>query len=105
MPAMPPREIDPYSIDAISHRLTLTRLALDLKKASMARRMGVSPQAWNNWEEGHERISIEMSHKLCAALGLTFDWIYRADMSGLPHDLATKIHAIADEKKPSRKKA
>lgn len=102
---MPPRETDPYSIAAISRRLALTRLAIGLKKAAMARRMGVSPQAWNNWEEGHERISIEMSHKLCAALGLTFDWIYRGDMSGLQHDLATRIHAESDEKKPVRKKA
>lgn len=83
--------IDPSSLEQISARLTLLRGALDLTQASMADLIGAKPQAWGNYETGERRIRVDEALKLCTALGVTLDWIYRGNMSQLPVELAEKL--------------
>lgn len=76
------------SNEAIAERLIRTREALGLSQAQWCRLTGIAPQAWNNYEQGLNRISIDQAIKVCQATGVTTDWIYRGLMSaGLPMQL------------------
>lgn len=44
---------------------------------------GIRQTAWNNWELGNRRISVEEAEKLCQRYGLTLDWIYLGRRDGL----------------------
>lgn len=82
----------PESLEAISDRLKRTRLALGLNQAQWCRLTGIEPQAWNNYESGLRRISIDQAMKVCQATGITTDWIYRGLMSaGLPMGIQTAL--------------
>lgn len=76
---------------AISERLKLTREALGLNQASFARLTGIEPQAINNYETGLRGISVDQAIKICAATGVSLDWIYRGIAAGLPINLATAL--------------
>lgn|SRR5262249_14289923 len=80
--------------EAVAERLRLTREALDLTQASLGRLAGISAQAWNNYERGLYRISIDQAVRLCITTGVTLDWIYRGEMRGLPFDLVGKIQQL-----------
>lgn len=92
------------SLDDIAERLRLAREALGISQAEMGRRAGVTYQAWNNWERGAKRISVDQAGRLRRATGISLDWIYWGDMRGLPHELAVKIQGqlTAGEKKSRR---
>ncbi len=79
---------------AIAARLRLTRLALmdgvD-NQAEWARRVGIRPSTWNNYEEALNRISLDEALKICQATGISLDWIYFGSLHSLPHSLALKI--------------
>jgi transcriptional regulator with XRE-family HTH domain len=80
----------------VGKRLTLTRLALGFpsqKEFYVATRLGAS--AYSMWESGDAFPRVEHMMLLCQEFGLTLDWIYRGDLSGLPYSLATKIRAEA----------
>ena len=55
------RNIDPTSLAEIGARLKISRLALGKTQAEMAADMGssTSGQAWENYEAGRRRISID----------------------------------------------
>lgn len=76
------------SNEDIAERLIRTREAMGLNQAQWCRLTGIAPQAWNNYESGLNRISIDQAIKVCQATGVTTDWIYRGLMSGgLPMQL------------------
>jgi transcriptional regulator with XRE-family HTH domain len=81
----------PQDIKAVAERIKLTREALGLKQAAFARLVGIEPQALNNYESGLRRISVDQAIKICAATGVSLDWIYRGLASGLPVNLATAL--------------
>jgi transcriptional regulator with XRE-family HTH domain len=82
------------STAAIAERLRLTREATALSQAQWCRRVGISTTAWNNYESAARRISLEQAFKVCSAMGLTLDWIYRGISAGLPMQLATAIQRL-----------
>src|SRR3954470_24745391 len=61
---------------AVANRLKLTREALGYKPSTIARLMGVSQQAWTNWERGR-MITLPAALKLCSVARVHLDWIYR----------------------------
>lgn len=81
------------SVELIGERLRLTRAALGHTQAVMASLMGSSTggQAWENYEAGRRRISLDHALTLCARLGLTLEWIYRGNLHSLPTELAERI--------------
>lgn len=83
----------PTSLEQIGERLRLTRLALGHTQAIMSQLMGSSTggQAWQNYEAGIRRISLDHALRLCSRIGLTLEWIYRGNMHSLPSDLGEKI--------------
>lgn len=93
-PAMPRRETNPESLVSIAYRLKITRLAFGYTQAFMGRLVGAKTHAaWNNYERAIRRISVDHALRLCAVMGVTMDWIYRGNLSGLPPDVGTAIRA------------
>lgn len=93
----------PTSNDSIAERLRLTREASGLKQAAFCRQVGISPQAWNNYETGARRISLDQALRVCAVTGATLDWIYRGISSSLPLALASRILTLQDEQHGKRR--
>lgn len=84
---------NPTTPEQIGDRLRITRAALGHTQATMARLMGSSTdgQAYENYEAGRRRISVDHALALCASVGLTMDWIYRGNIQSLPAELAERI--------------
>lgn len=82
---------NPTSVPMIAARLKWTRQAKGLNQAVWCRLAGIEPQAWNNYERGFRRISIDQALKVCRITGVTLDWIYRGIPSGVPVELATSL--------------
>lgn len=80
---------DPRSTAAIARRLVATRLALGYdNQVEFCTALGVSPQAWNNYERARAKPSLDVALQMCDRFNLTLDWIFRGDAGGLPHRLA-----------------
>lgn len=71
-------------LQAIGGRLRLLRLASGLSQVSWCRLVGSSVQAWNNYERGRKRISIDQALHLSIKTGASLDWIYRGVESAMP---------------------
>ena len=84
---------------SISIRLKRTRQAFGLSQAKWCQLVGITPSAWNNYEYGTNRISIDQALKICRATGISLDWIYRGLRAGLPYELACKLLAAEEVKK------
>lgn len=78
----------------IGLRLLHTRQALGIGQTAFAERAEISATAYNQWEKGKKRPSIENAIELCDTYDLTLDWIFRGDPSGLRYELANGIKAI-----------
>lgn len=82
---------------SIGDRLRQLRLFRDALQKDMAAVAGVTPQAWNNWEKGRARPDVEQVYALCRATGVTSDWVYYGDRSGLPLRLVEWLVMRRDE--------
>ena len=84
---------DPESVDAIASRLIALRGALGYaeNQIGFATLVGISPQAWNNYERSRNRINLEQAMKVWRATGATLEWIYAGVASGLPVSLAEAL--------------
>lgn len=84
---------NPTAPEQIGERLRITRAALGHTQAVMSHLMGSSTggQAWENYEAGRRRISIDHALALCAHVGLTLDWIYRGNIQSLPTELGERV--------------
>src|SRR5262245_22656393 len=81
----------PTSLLAIAQRLRLSRQALGYSQTAMALLIDSSPSLWGNYEAGIRRIPLDNAFQLKPATGLTLEWIFCGDLSGLPGTVATKI--------------
>jgi DNA-binding XRE family transcriptional regulator len=87
------------SLNATGYRLRLTREAMNLSQAAFCRLSGISQTAWNNYERGQRRISVDEAFKLASFTGVSFDWIYRGMRTTLPMQLAERIRELENNKK------
>jgi DNA-binding XRE family transcriptional regulator len=90
------RNPDPTSSAETGARLALTREALGHTQVMMAKLMGSATygQAWENYESGRRRMSINHAIKLHQTCGLTLEWIYLGQMHNLPPNLRKKIQKL-----------
>lgn len=79
------------SNDEIAERLIWLRTALGMSQADICRRLDVAPNRWNQYESGERRITIEVVGRLRDAFGVTADWVYFGDESGLPRRIADRF--------------
>jgi transcriptional regulator with XRE-family HTH domain len=86
---------DPKDSDPVARRLALTREILGLTEKEFAERAGVLLGRYHRWESGSIPISLSNAMALCAAHGLTLDWLYRGKTLGLPLWLAVELEACS----------
>lgn len=83
------------NIDPVARRLALTREVLGLTEKEFAERAGVLLGRYHRWESGSIPISLSSAMALCAAHGLTLDWLYRGKILGLPLWLAVEVEVCS----------
>ena len=85
------------SIEAIATRLIATRKTIGLKQAEYAERAGIPDNTYNQYEQAKGRPSLDFAFKLRDTYGLTLDWIYDGDPSGLPYRITKNLFQQAAE--------
>ena len=91
---MTDRPSDGTSPTAIGLRLRLTREVLNLTQAEFADRCGIARNTYNQYEMGKNTPKLLFAIDICDRFGLTLDWIYRGDPSGLPYKVADDLRAL-----------
>jgi transcriptional regulator with XRE-family HTH domain len=72
----------------------MRRQTESISKAEFARRIGMTPQAWNEVTRA-SRIGIDQALMVCRFTGVTLDWIYRGgSVALLPQELGAHIRQI-----------
>jgi transcriptional regulator with XRE-family HTH domain len=87
------------SLNTVAGRLKRTREAFKMSQADWCRLVGIETQAWNNYESGRRRISIDQAIKVCQATGVTIDWIYRGLMNS---SLPPQVQIELQKRRPSQ---
>ena len=84
-----------FSLEAIAIRLQALRAAWGYtghgRQRAFAELMGITPQAWNNYERAGQRIGLDQALLVVRKTGVTLDWIYRGEPAGLPQQLRTQL--------------
>src|SRR6476646_644829 len=94
--------IDPPEL--IGARLRALRFALGFAKnqKGFAKKCGIAPQTWNNYELGKRVPSREEAAKIRHITGVTLDFIFHGDMGGIAFELATKLREAIDSLPPNQ---
>lgn len=61
--------------------------ALELNQTAFAIRVGITQPALNNYVKALRRPDLDVAIMIAARTGVTLDWIYLGDRSGLPSRL------------------
>lgn len=78
----------------VGRRLALARRAFGINQQEFGAGGGMSQPQYNQAETGKRLLTLPYALTLCRIYGLTLDWIYRGDPSGLQHRLAEKIRLL-----------
>lgn len=82
------------SNEAIAERLEIIRAVKGLSQKDFVTPAGVNESTYSQYKKGIQAPDLEQANKLCDTWGLTLDWIYRGDNSGLDRDLRDAIKVI-----------
>jgi transcriptional regulator with XRE-family HTH domain len=90
--------ISERSVSAIGQRLRAIRAAVSVLKGDgvisqteFAESIGIGPSAYNQFETGARRITVDASIALRDKYQVTLDYIYLGDMDGLSYRLADLV--------------
>lgn len=97
-------DLYPTSKEAVGLRLQLTRGALKLESGVFASAAGIAKNTYSQYESGIRLPKLDFALKLCERFGLTLDWVYRGDPSGLQYALANEIIRLRRERNSARRK-
>jgi transcriptional regulator with XRE-family HTH domain len=86
----------------IAMRLDALMKALNLKQVEFAGLVGISQPALNNYLKALRRPDLDVAIAIQSRTGVTLDWIYLGDRSGLPIRLAS---VLPDLSAPAAEKA
>lgn len=86
---------EPY--EDVGRRLVRLAEALELNGAEIARRTDnqIRPSRWTEYTKGSRLITVENALELHRLCGVTLDYIYRGDESGLPQSVTKKLYNAA----------
>jgi transcriptional regulator with XRE-family HTH domain len=84
--------IEQRRLEAIAARLRATREAFGLGQNEFARRAGIASNTYNQYEQAKNLPRLDFANQICDAYGVTLDWIYRGDTSGLPFHIANLLN-------------
>lgn len=76
---------------AIGARIVQTREAMEMSAADFAKFLGLGSNTLSNYEVGYRRPDLDKAILMVQKTGITLDWIYLGDRSGLPHRIASKL--------------
>ena len=85
------------SNEDIAMRLRALMLALGKNQAAFAALIGVSQPALNNYLKALRRPEIDVAVNIQAKTGVTLDWLYLGDRSGLPSKMLEKLPDLSDQ--------
>lgn len=80
-----------YRYADIGQRLEAVREALDLSAADLCKAIGIGHNAWTQYKKGERKVTTSVASRLYKRYGVSYDFIYEADLRSLPHNLAVKI--------------
>lgn len=92
-----PPETSPVEI---GQRLELARHVLGLQQNEFAAGAGIPRNTYNQYERGKKRPDIDNGIAIALKYGLTLDWIYLGDPSGLRYTTAEAIKSIRAAREP-----
>jgi len=76
----------------IAKRLIQTRLALGYAtQTAFSEQIGIHQHQYNVFENGRRRISLGVALLIWEKFGVSLDWIYCGDATGLPASLHKKL--------------
>ena len=75
----------------VGERLTEVRNALNLTQVTLCDQINVAPNTYNQWEKGRSLLDPLAASRIAKLYGVTLDYLYIGDPSGLPLHLAQKI--------------
>jgi DNA-binding XRE family transcriptional regulator len=81
-----------YTAISVGERIRITRMAIGITQRGFAKPLGITREAQTMYESGARRPPWEVGVLMCDAWGLTLDWIYRGDLSGLSMALVERIN-------------
>ncbi len=74
-------------------RLSAARKAAGITQATAASVAGTTQSAWANWENGIRLPDTQAFAKIATRYGITYDWVFRGSVIGLPAELTAKLMA------------
>lgn len=80
----------------IARRLETLMEALDMKQVEFATMIGISQPALNNYLKALRRPDLDVAINIQIRTGVTLDWIYLGDRSGLPVRLANILPDLSN---------
>ena len=81
----------------IARRLNALMTAFERNQASFASLIGVSQPALNNYLKGIRRPDLDIAINIQTKTGVTLDWLYLRDRSGLPSKLLEILPDLSDQ--------
>lgn len=93
----------PYSELAAGYgaRLVATRKAIAKTAKALAAEVGMSPGRWSHWETEKHQPDLVAMLALKLKYGVSLDWIFAGDPSGLRYELAQRIVSVASNRNES----
>ena len=68
----------------IAPRLAALRSFTKLSQDAFAETLGITQPAWSQFESGKRRITLDVAATVVRRHGVTLDWIYFGEASGMP---------------------
>lgn len=87
------------SLADIARRITALRTALGLNGAQFAALVEITQPAMSNYEAGIRRPDLDVGIKIQARTGVTLDWLYLGDRSGLPGRLLALLPDLSQQER------
>ena len=81
----------PIARKTLPKRLHLTLDALEASQADVCRATGLKANRLSQYVSGERPLTLDAAVKICDAYGVTLDWLFLADPSGLPGKLHSKL--------------
>ena len=81
----------PNTTKQIARRLAHLLVALEISAAELCRQTGLTTNRWSQYETGERPITLAAATILCEKYGITLDWIFFGDESGMPQRIVSKL--------------
>lgn len=84
------------SLKDVGRRITALRKVMDLNKTQFAELIGTSQPAVSQYESGVRRPELDVAQRIRMRTGVTLDWIYEGDRSGLSLRWASELPDLSE---------